>query len=253
MTGGANRFYSAIPDASKLRQSDLIDLFVYFLTVEVGASCATPVEINRCFSDCDLQVPANASAHLSKHLNGASPKFVKVDGGYRLQRAYREKLAGRLGDIRSVSQTSEALRKLEAKFVEGNEKSFLTELINCFEIGANRASIVLCWILTIDHLYDYVMAHHLDAFNEALSKVTDRRVKVSRIQVRDDFADIPEGKLIELLRSSGVISNDVRKILEEKLGVRNSCAHPSGVSIKPSKVVEFVDDLVENVVLKYGV
>jgi hypothetical protein len=45
----------------------------------------------------------------------------------------------------------------------------------------------------------------------------------------------------------------VRKILEEKLGTRNSCAHPSGVSIKPSKVVEFVDDLGENVVLKYAV
>jgi hypothetical protein len=78
-------------------------------------------------------------------------------------------------------------------------------------------------------------------------------VKVTRIRTRDDFTEIPEGKFIELLRSAGIISNDVRKILDEKLGTRNSSAHPSGVSIKPSKVIEFVDDLVENVVLKYAV
>ena len=73
------------------------------------------------------------------------------------------------------------------------------------------------------------------------------------IQNRDDFGEIPEGKFIELLRAGNIISNDVRKILEEKLGTRNSCAHPSGISIKPSKVIEFIDDLVANVVLKYKI
>jgi hypothetical protein len=43
----------------------------------------------------------------------------------------------------------------------------------------------------------------------------------------------------------------LRKILDEKLGIRNTSAHPSAVTIKPSKVVEFIDDLVENVIRKY--
>jgi hypothetical protein len=158
-----------------------------------------------------------------------------------------------LGSDRSVTQTSAALRKLEAKLPSGREKGFLTETIDCFEAGANRATIIMCWILAVDHLYDYTFQHHLAGFNIELAKVTDKRIKITRIQDRDDFGEIPESKFIELLRASSIISNDVRKILEEKLGVRNSCVHPSGILIKPSKVIEFVDDLVENVVLKYSV
>ncbi len=94
---------------------------------------------------------------------------------------------------------------------------------------------------------------HLTEFNKVLAANTDKRVKVSSVSVRDDFADIPAGKLIEFLRSAGVISNDVRKILDEKLGTRNSSAHPSAIAIKRSKVIAFVEDLVENVVLKYKV
>jgi hypothetical protein len=105
--------------------------------------------------------------------------------------------------------------------------------------------------MVVDHLYDLVLRKHLTAFNSDLAKVTDKRVRVSVITARDDFGDIPEGKFIELLRAAGVISNDVRKILDMKLGIRNTCAHPSGVEIKRSKVIEFIEDLVDNVILKY--
>ena len=84
-----------------------------------------------------------------------------------------------------------------------------------------------------------------------MAKVNDKRVKVASIVTRDDFGDVPENKFIELLRAASIISNDVRKILDQKLGTRNSCAHPSGVLIKGSKVIDFVEDLVENVLLKY--
>ena len=159
-------------------------------------------------------------------------------------------MASSLGALASVTQTSAELRKLEAKVPAGAEKGFLKELIDCFEIGANRAAIVMCWILVLDHLYEYVLRHHVSAFNAALSKNTDKRVRVSAVTSRDDFSDIPEGKFIEFLRSAGIVSRDVKKILDEKLGIRNTSAHPSAVAIKSSKVVEFIDDLGENVVLK---
>lgn len=249
----ADRFYNAIEDVSDLRASDLIGYFTYYLTVEAADDVATPSAVNKCFQECDLPIPGNTSAHFSRNLRGSPPKFVKVSNGYRLHRSYRDEIAKRLGADRAVVQVSAELRKLEAKLSAGQEKGFLKELIDCFEAGANRATIVMCWILAIDHLYDFVQANHLTAFNAALAKNTDKRIRVTAIQHRDDFSEIPEGKFIELLRSSNVISNDVRKILEEKLGTRNSSAHPSGISIKPSKVIEFVDDLIENVVLKYPV
>jgi hypothetical protein len=253
VTAAINRFYNSIAGTADLNANELVSLFVYYLTVEMSEDIATTKAIEQCFRDCDLPLPKNTSAALSKGLSGSSPKFVKAGGGYRLNRLHRDELGRELGQDRAVHQTSRDLRSLEAKFPAGSEKGFLAETINCFEAGANRATIVMCWILVIDHLYDYVLRDHLNSFNAELAKVTDKRVKVSRVQNRDDFGDIPENKFIELLRAAGIISNDVRKILEEKLGTRNSSAHPSGISIKPTKVVEFVDDLVENVILKYKI
>lgn len=252
MNSGANRFYNSVDGAAGLTANELVSYFVYFLTVELGEGVATTKSVDECFQACDLPRPKNVSAALSKGLGGAQ-KFVKVDGGYRLHRNHRDELAKRLKHIRNDSQTSRELRKLELQFPAGTEKAFLTEAIDCFEAGANRATIVMSWILTLDHLYDFVLQHHISEFNAELAKVTDKRVKVQQIRSRDDFTEIPENKFIELLRAAGIISNDVRKILDEKLGTRNSSAHPSSIAIKPSKVVEFVDDLIENIVLKYRV
>jgi hypothetical protein len=253
MSTAANRFFNGIKDARSLKAADLVGYFAYFLIVEKGEAVAATSAIDDCFRACDLSPPKNTSAYLSKSLSGKNAKFVKVPGGYRLQRVYRNEIAANLGTSASILQTSSELRKLESKLPSGTEKGFLKELIDCFEIGANRAAIVMCWILVLDHLYEYVLRDHVAAFNAVLGKNTDKRVRVTIVQNRDDFGDIPESKFIEFLRSAGIISNDIRKILDEKLGIRNTSAHPSAVSIKPSKVVEFVDDLVENIILKYRI
>ena len=103
----------------------------------------------------------------------------------------------------------------------------------------------------MDHLFSYILAHKMADFNAALSK--DKGVKISSISHRDDFTEIKETKFIELCRAAGLISNDVRKILDQKLGTRNSCAHPSGIKIGNAKVVDFVEDIIENVILKYAI
>ncbi|TIT19589.1 MAG: hypothetical protein E5W70_24780 [Mesorhizobium sp.] len=131
------------------------------------------------------------------------------------------------------------------------DKEFLKEAVDCFEIGANRAAIIMTWILAMDHLFAYILAHKLTDFNEALSK--DKGVKISSVFQRDDFSEIKETKFIELCRAAGIISNDVRKILDQKLGTRNSCAHPSGVTVNKSKVIDFIEDLVANIILKFPV
>jgi hypothetical protein len=67
----------------------------------------------------------------------------------------------------------------------------------------------------------------------------------------DDFGDLlKESDVIKIARSSSIVSHDVAKILEEKLGRRNSAAHPSGVKIEQLQAEEFIDDLVKNVVVK---
>lgn len=251
MTDPVNRFYNSIENSALISQSLLIEFFVYFLTVECGNESARPKEVEACFADCDLAPPSNVSSRLAEGVKSKPPRFIKTKVGYKLQRHRKEYLSEQLGAQAMVSQTSAALRSLEHKLPAGAAKTFLAETLDCFEVGANRATIVMAWILTMDHLFDHIFKHRLADFNAALSKNTDKRVRVIMIQQRDDFSDIPEGKFIEFCRSASVISNDVRKLLDQKLDTRNSCAHPSGISINQAKVIDFVEDLVENVVLKY--
>jgi hypothetical protein len=60
-----------------------------------------------------------------------------------------------------------------------------------------------------------------------------------------------ESDIIKLLKSAGVISNDVRKILDDHLGFRHTAANPNAVVIKESKCATVIEDLVENVIAKY--
>lgn len=253
MTAAVNRFYNSIKDAAGQSQSVLVELFVYFLTVELGQETATPKQVADCFSACDLVVPGNVAARLSEGLKGKPPKYLRVNGGYKLQRHMREALSRKLGAEKVTAQTSATLRSLEHKLPEGADKDFLKEAVDCFEAGANRATIVMVWILAMDHLFAHILAHKLAAFNAALAQNTDKSVKVKVITQRDDFSEMKESKFIELCRTAKIISNDVRKILDQKLETRNSSAHPSGVTIGKTKVIDFVEDLVENVVLKYAV
>lgn len=251
MTDSLNRFYNSIDHGANLSQASLVEMFVYFLTVELGQETAMPKQVADCFRACDLVVPANVSARLSEGLKGKPPKFIKTKAGYKLQRHMREELSKRLGSETLTAQTSATLRSLEHRLPAGADKEFLKEAIDCFEIGANRAAIVMTWILTMDHLFAYILAHKLSDFNTALSK--DKGVKINSVCQRDDFTEIKETKFIELCRAAGIVSNDVRKILDQKLGTRNSCAHPSGVAVNKSKVIDFVEDLIDNVVLKFHV
>jgi uncharacterized protein YbcI len=248
MTAAINRFYNSIKDPATVGDRELVGFFGYYLTEEAGEDAFTAASIDQCFRDVKLTPPKRTRAYLSEGVT--RDHFVKHPNGYQLQRHYRDGLAERFGGSAPRVQAHPALRKLEAR-VSGVEQAFLKETIDCFEVGANRATIVMCWILAMDHMCEYIIAKKLVEFNAVLATNTDRRVKVARINTKDDFSDIPEGKLIEMMRSAGIISNDVRKILDEKLGTRNSSAHPSPIAIKQSKVVEFVEDLIENVVLKY--
>lgn len=253
MSDSANRFYNSITNARELSQAELIEMFAYHLTAELGDEIATAREINACFKACDLPQPANTSARLADGASKKPPIYIKVGGGYKLHRHARENAAKRLGAETIVTETSSLLRSLEEQVTNPDSKKFLSEALDCFEVGANRGTIVLAWLLALDHLQSYILKHKLHEFNAVLANNNDKRVKITAVGHIDDFNDIPEGKFIEFCRIAKIISNDIRKILDQKLQIRNSAAHPSGVVIGKAKVIDFVEDLVNNILLKFGI
>ena len=227
------------------------DYFVYFLTSNDQTKGVTPRQVIQCFQQLDLKAYARIPQYLSEQARESNKygKYIRTSHGYRLQRERFAEIDQQVRNEPKRIQASQQLEGLAVKIIDLNEKAFLEEAINCYKIQAFRATIVMSWILTMYHLQKYIFDNKLSDFNAALAKSPDKRVK--KITKYDEFSDLKESKVIELMRSAGIISNDVRKILDEKLGIRNTAGHPSGVVVGGHKTTEFILDLVNNVVTKY--
>lgn len=252
MVDTLEEFIGKVEQFNDLSASEKCDYFVYFLTEIKGAAGVRPKDVQDCFAELRIRPYSNIPRYLSN--NGRKPAvvtFLKKKELYLLERRRKEEINKTVKLDKPFIETNKTLRSLLPLIQNQSEAEFLDEAIKCFEVEAFRATIIMIWLLAIDHLYSFILANKQAHFNLELSKVTDRRVKVMEVKIKDDFSDIPEGKFIELCRASGIISNDVRKILDEKLGIRNSSAHPSSIKIGRGKAFEFIEDITNNVILKY--
>lgn len=246
----AERFFNAIPKDYHQVDSVLVTYFVYYLVEELGKPAATASEIKQCFVECDITPPGRIAQYLSEGLSRRPPHYVKASGtGYRLDRSRKEAIAKSLGARDAAVQTSAELRNLEKLFPDGATKDYLDEAIVCFEAGANRAAVIMVWVLTMHHFITHIFEKKLAEFNIALA--AQPVGKLTKIVNRGDFADIKEGRIIELSRNAKIITGDVQKILKDGLDARNTAAHPSDVKIARSKAISVIEDLVTNVIKKF--
>jgi hypothetical protein len=102
--------------------------------------------------------------------------------------------------------------------------------------------------MVIDHLQDHVINNKRIEFNKSLSQ--HPKYKNLKVESKTNFEEIREYDFIILMESSDIISKGQKIILHEKLGIRNSHAHPSPLVLTESKVISFIEDLIDNIVLK---
>jgi hypothetical protein len=180
-----------------------------------------------------------------------APLLTTPDGRYVLSVDGRSEVEIYLDTVAGIRPAKEALLAVAARLTDPAERRFLNEALRCLQAAAPRGAAVMAWALTIDHLQNHVLIHHMTAFNNALKTRSDSNRNVV-IAIKDDFEKITkEVVFIEVLRSATIITNDVRKVLDTQLGFRNTAAHPSTVDVPESKVVAAIEDLVLNVILKY--
>lgn len=258
----AFEFLNQIDHLENLSSKNLILLIAYYLRKHKGVIQFGLKDIRDSFKEATIKVPSHLrqlTLGLSKGRNSplmkmsAKPTFSLSIHGLNEVELYLT--SDRQSQVTLEDYLKSAipyLEKIISKVQEDNKRKFLSEAIDCLTIRAKRATVIMTWCATIDHLYDYIMVKKLSDFNSALSRRSDR---LNRIQIssKDDFFDIKDSIFIEACKSARVISNDVRKILDEKLDIRNTCAHPSDVEIHGSKVVNFIEDIVDNVIVKYKI
>ncbi len=251
MISNLEEYISKVKDFQSLSKTDIIDYFAFYLLEFQNNKWVKAKDIDNCFKEVKIPPYSNINRYLwdkSKKIRGKSQKFIKdKDWFYSLSRYRIEELRLNIILDEAKIKVHWTLRGLLEKLTNKSEKDFLEEAIKTFEVNAFRASILMVRLTTIDHLYEYILAKKIGDFIIALKKV---QPKLSII-TKDDFSNLKESQFIEICRSANIISNDVRKILDEKLWIRNSFAHPSTIHLPQSKALEFIEDLVNNIILKY--
>ena len=237
-------------------------LFAYYLRRHQGVVEFGTAEIRLCFREGLLKPPSNLSALLKEMARGKNSSLMKIGNSvkYGLTLPSLYEVEAYLGAKQEPQAEVDSflksaipyLEKLLSKIADSSQRNFLAEAVACLGVDSRRATILMTWAGAVAHLYDYILSDgkRLAGFNLALSKRTDKYSKLT-ISAYDDLTEMPESIFIEVCRSAKIISNDVRKILDEKLGIRNTCAHPSGVEVHRTKVINFIEDLVDNTIVKY--
>lgn len=255
------QFLRNIPNFQEYSRKSKILLLAYYLRQYKGLVEFSAKDIRNCCQGV-LKPPSQLPQQLELLSKGKNSVLMKGNkrGHYSLALGGLTEVEAYLSSgnrsqaivDRLLAEAIPYLKKFVSKVGEEHKRKFIAEAISCLGVDARRASIIMTWAGTIDHLCDYIIAHKLNEFNNALHSRRDRYSRLT-ITSKDDFSDIRESVFLETCRSARIISNDVRKILDEKLGIRNTCAHPSGVEVHPTKVVNFVEDLLDNVLSKYPI
>lgn len=235
-----------------MSHSDKIKLFGWFLHTEKTKHDFKVADIRECYDQSHFDPPANLTRLLDALAEKTSPELLKKPGGlYRLHANVRTAMDTKYGSPDSVIVVEAALADLPAKLNNPSERLFLNETLTCYRHKAYRAAIVMAWNLTYDHLLHWVLADvaRLAAFNQGIVARNSKKVNVT-IQVRADFEKFGEDEVIDIAATLSGITANMKRSLKEKLGRRNTYAHPSNMHAERQQVDDMILDLVNNIVVK---
>ena len=245
-------FVGRIPNFASKSHSDKIQLFGWYLHEVEGKERFSPLDLGQCYDETHSSKPANIHALLTALCDRKPARLLKDTKGYRLAIATRDDLKRTLGVRSSSATTTALLASLIPRVNDPVQRVFLEEALICFNNGAYRAAVVMAWNLAYAHLCDRVLAipTYANDFNTQKVKAFSKRPNVTK---RADFEDYKESEVIEICRGARIVDTSVHKILNEKLGKRNTAAHPSSVVVTAVTAEEVIVDLVENVVLNTSI
>ncbi len=126
MNSPITQFYNRVKSVLG-RESDLPDFFAYYLTVQMALPAATVKGVRECYEACDLAPPSWLPSHFSKGLNKPR-RYIKLNGGYRLENRRREQIAASLDEVQAACQTSAALNDLRPRSLSGPSGISFTRL-----------------------------------------------------------------------------------------------------------------------------
>lgn len=247
---------SGIPSFGTRSHADKIRIFCWYVQSITKIDRFGPTDVQACYDELRMAAPKNIGPFLAHMLKTKPPELLKDARGHYLEHTFEERMNTKYGYRNITIQVTKMLMELPSKVPDVAEREFLDEALICYRNGAFRAAIVMVWNLTFDHLLNFIHKHHLAAFNRQWPISFAKQNQKARVQIivsRDDFGEIKESEILSICKAATIITPGQYDILDEKLGKRNTAAHPSAVVISQISVEGVIDDLVNNVVLKLAV
>jgi len=128
-------------------------------------------------------------------------------------------------------------------------RKYLEEALACYEGGQLRAAVLMVWAATVAHLHTKAGNHGggIKAFESANSARYGSSKNYREIRKTDDFMYLKESQFIQLGEDAGMYNKTARKLLDERLDLRNRCGHPTGYEPGRGEVVIFIESLLRNI------
>jgi hypothetical protein len=251
-----DQFINLIKDFEELPPKEQILCFGYFETERFERADFSTYYIKEDFplADCG-PAPSDVYA-LIRELIEEDMVVERYYDSYRLHRKGIKKV-NQLLSLSSPSplekHSTNLLESQLSKIQNEDEKDFLKEALEVLKVRAFRASVLMVWIVCIEHLRNYVNDKiGLTKFQKANLNRFKQHKNYCEIKKRDDLLEIKDKDFLILCEDLGIFDKNLRSQLESHLGLRNKCAHPTRLSIKDHTVRAFIEEIIVNVFLKIG-
>ena len=176
--------------------------------------------------------------------------FPSVETTLARLREFQERYGSEASDLETQAPAA-ALQSLESAIAAPPKsyKPYLEEAVRCYASGLYRASILMTWAAVVGHLHEVIAAHQggvkaIEAANLARFGSSKGYREVKKV---DDLLYMRESQFLQLGEDAGLYNRNARKLLIERLDLRNLCGHPTGYVPGREETVIFVESLTLNV------
>lgn len=242
-----------IAEYAKWNHAEKIKFFAWYLHVYEKKGCINSTDIVSCYEALHEEQPSSIGPFLASMERKNPKEAIRDRDGYYLSKPVRDALDAKYGEHDITLSIRQMVKDLIKVIPELGEKDIFQEALICLKHDAGRAAVIMVWNIALYHLCQYILKHKLNDFNNRIPLRYPRKWKVADLPVvtkYEDFSDnMSEREVIEVANSAHIITGDMFKVYVEKLGKRNSAAHPSQVHITQVQAEGYIDDLIRNTVL----
>jgi hypothetical protein len=246
-----NSFIAGVNAFADMGHADKVRLFAWLQYSLRKKEPFFTKDINWFYEKLDYK-PGNTSQYLINMAN-AGELLGKATNGYRCEGKFKAKYDGLYKEHDVTINVRQMVKDLENVIPDIREKDIFKEALICLRHDAGRAAEIMVWNIAMYHLYQFILKHHLNDFNNRMPVRYPKKWKVADLPVVTKYADfgdnMSEREMLEVASSAGILNDDVFKVYKNRLDQRNSAAHPSTLRVTQVQAEGFIDDLIRNAVL----